>query len=232
MEAGLPGKNNFFLIIQARLNSKRLPGKILFNFFNKTVFERIIEISTSAVEKKKVVVLLGDKKESEILSHICKKKDISYFYSESGKEDNVYKRFKDFLIKNKCSFFIRLTSDNYLIQPFIIKKMINFFSKNNFDYSYVAPLSHFAVEIVRSKVFLDYKRITKKGKEHLTWDIRKDKRIKKKIFPKNYMGIDHSKKIAIDNLSDLILMKKLETNYNKLRNINCLEIIKKIQKKF
>ena len=46
------------------------------------------------------------------------------------------------------------------------------------------------------------------------------------------MGIDHSKKIAIDNLSDLILMKKLETNYNKLRNINCLEIIKKIQKKF
>ena len=74
MEAGLPGKNNFFLIIQARLNSKRLPGKILFNFFNKTVFERIIEISTSAVGKKKVVVLLGDKKESEILSHICKKR--------------------------------------------------------------------------------------------------------------------------------------------------------------
>ena len=44
------------------------------------------------------------------------------------------------------------------------------------------------------------------------------------------MGIDHSK-IAIDNLSDLI-SGKLETNYNKLRDINCLEIIKKIQKKF
>ena len=37
--------NNFFIFIQARIRSSRLPGKILINFYNETVLERIIRVS-------------------------------------------------------------------------------------------------------------------------------------------------------------------------------------------
>ena len=45
--------NNYKIFIQARIRSSRLPGKILFNFFDETVIDRIIRV-TKKVNNKKI----------------------------------------------------------------------------------------------------------------------------------------------------------------------------------
>ena len=224
----------FFLLIQARIKSSRLPGKVLFNFFNKTIFERILDIGINIVgNKKDVHVLLGEKEDCLILADICKLYNISYNFCKPGKEYSPYLRFKDFVKKNrkKIDFFIRITSDNYLIQPKILKHMINDFKKNNYDYSYIKPLSHFSGEIVKTETFLNIKKLNANVIEHVTYSIRNNKHLKIKSYNKNFYNLNHTKKIALDNKEDLIFMKKLEKKYPNLKKLNCLKTLKKITNK-
>ena len=73
MEVGLPGNKPCAILIQARLNSTRLPGKILFKFFNETVIERIIKIAKKISNPKDIFILTGNKKNNKILADIAKK---------------------------------------------------------------------------------------------------------------------------------------------------------------
>jgi hypothetical protein len=45
---------------------------------------------------------------------------------------------------------------------------------------------------------------------------------------KNFMGINHAKKITLDNIKDLIFLKNLELKFPDLKNIDSLNTIKKI----
>ena len=45
---------NFFIFIQARLRSSRLPGKILMNIYNETVLERIIRVTKKVMRKENI----------------------------------------------------------------------------------------------------------------------------------------------------------------------------------
>ena len=51
-------KNNLKIFIQARVNSKRLPGKIFFTFFNELIIVRIIRIAKEISPNKNIYLLL------------------------------------------------------------------------------------------------------------------------------------------------------------------------------
>ena len=220
-------KKKILFCIQARIFSNRLPGKNFFNFFDETVLDRVIRIALKCVDKKNVFILSGNKKNNYLLSNVAKNHKLEIFY---GNEKNVFKRFKSFLKKNKCDFVFRMTADNYLIQPKIVKKMLKNLNLKDFDYVYVEPLSHYAGELIKYKLFFGNKKISKLSQEHVTWDFRFDKKIRKFKYSDNFMGINHKKSITLDNIKDLIIMKNLEQNYLKLKNIDCINEIKKIQK--
>jgi spore coat polysaccharide biosynthesis protein SpsF len=217
------------IFIQARIRSSRLPGKILFNFFNETVIERIIRASKQVLDKKYVHVLTGNKSKSDILFNICKKHRINFF---SGNEKNVLKRFCDNIKKHKITNanIIRITSDNYLVQPRIINKELEFYKKNNLQYLHIMPLSHFGAEIVSSDILMNsYKgNPSEKSKEHVTWDIRKSLKIRKYCLNSNFGGINHKKRITLDTVFDLEYLKKIEMKYPNLKKINCINDIKKL----
>ena len=63
-------KNDFCLIIPARLSSKRLPRKVLLKINNKTILEHVYEKCTKAVNKENVYVATPDKK----IKKLCIKK--------------------------------------------------------------------------------------------------------------------------------------------------------------
>ena len=222
--------NNFFIFIQARIRSSRLPGKILINFYNETVLEIIIRVSKKVISEKNIFLLTGDKSDPEILDNICKKHKINFF---SGDEKNVLKRFCDNIKINKIknSNIIRITADNYLIQPSIIKKQIIFYKKKKLQYLHIKPLSHFGGEIVSSNLLLD--RIKNKPsdncKEHVTWDIRKKMKIKKYGLNHYFGAINHKKRITLDTIFDLEFLKKIEKRYPGLKKLECISEIKKIK---
>lgn len=229
MEAGLPGNNRCVFLIQARLFSSRLPGKILFNFFEDTIIERIIKITKKITNSKNIFIVTGNKNKNKILENIAKKNKIKIFF---GDEEKVFFRFKNLLkakSMRKYDYVYRLTADNYLIQPKIIKIMLRDTQKKKIDYGYVMPLSHYAGEIISKKLFFKSFKISKRALEHVTWDFRKNKNIKILKYPKNFLGLNHAKSICLDTIEDLIKLKNIERNYRKLKDIDNYHYLKKIE---
>lgn len=223
-------KNNLKIFIQARIDSKRLPGKIFFTFFNELIIDRIIRIAKEISPNKNIYLLTGNYKNNFYLKKIANKNKINFY---CGSENNVLKRFCDLIVKKKFldSTILRITADNYLVQPKLVKLMINDFFKLNVEYSYVDPLSHYAGELFKAKNLIkNFKnKYSKMAKEHVTWDLRNKIEIKKKIYNNNFFKVLHKNSITLDTIADLKKLKWIELNYPRTKKLNCLEDIKNIQ---
>jgi spore coat polysaccharide biosynthesis protein SpsF (cytidylyltransferase family) len=217
------------ITIQARVLSERLKGKIFVNFFNEDIIDRIIRITKKINFKKEIFILSGTKKINQIFLKYAHKHKIKIYF---GSELNVLKRFQDFIKINnyKKNFILRITSDNYLIQPQILNNLVRMGVKGNYDYTYIRPLSHYAGELIKCEVLLNEKMANKEVKNHVTIGIRKNKNLKKLALDEFFFGIDHKKYFTLDTISDLYELKMLEFQFPQLRKLDSLECIKKIQK--
>ena len=116
--------------IEARMNSSRLPGKVMMEVSNKPLLIYLIEnLKTISVLDDIVVATTTNTKDDKICNHL-EKLNISYF---RGDEFDVLGRVTKASIKFKADGVIQLTADNPLIDPEIIKKGINFFFESDFD---------------------------------------------------------------------------------------------------
>jgi len=223
--------NKIIVLIQARILSKRLKGKILFSFFNENIIDRIIRIVKKTQFNKEIVLLSGYKNKNLILKKYSRKHKIKIFF---GSENNVLDRFKKFIKKKKYNrrYILRITSDNYLIQPQILDLLVKKAVKGNYDYAYIKPLSHYSGELIKAQKILDEKDISNDVLDHVTINIRKNKEIRKLALKSNFCGIDHTKYFTLDTIDDLVAMKKIEFKYKNLKSLNCINTIKNIQKKW
>ena len=93
-------KIKFAVIIQARVNSSRLKGKILMKIKNKSFLEILIERLKKSKKISKIVVATSNRQEDQKIIDLCKKKEIDYL---KGPEKNVLKRYflasKNFIYK-------------------------------------------------------------------------------------------------------------------------------------
>ena len=227
------------IFIQCRIKSGRLPGKALHTFFGQTIIERVIDAAKKVKFNRKIYLVTGCKKNNILLRNIANKKKIKIFF---GDESNVLKRFKNAIKKfkiNNHEYILRITADNYLVQPSIlnniISKVLNKRNRKIYDYASILPLSHYSGELFSVRSFL--KKIFKEkntinSKEHVTYNYRKNRKIITLNFPYNFMNLNHKIKITLDTIDDLIFLKKIEKSFKKLRNINCINTIKKIHQKY
>lgn len=215
---------NFGIIIQARLNSKRFPKKVLKRLDGKnTVLEFQISRVLKEFDKKNIFIATTVNKEDIKICRISKKNGIRFF---RGSEKNVMKRYIDCAKKFKIETIIRVTSDCPLVDPRLIKKMYNQFSKIKCDYfSNTYPLKDKTypdgtdIEIFKLKSLNKaYSMIKNKSdKEHVTTFLWKKKNIFKcKIYKSNKDLSDF--RFCIDYKDDLILMKKI-VKYLKKKNL-------------
>ena len=116
---------DFYIFIQARMNSKRLPGKSLIKINNKPVLKHIFD-RLRVFGKKKIIILTSKNKHDDEIEKFCLENDIKIF---RGDLKNVYQRYCDALIKYKCSSFVRITGDSVFVDSKIVKKTINKFKK-------------------------------------------------------------------------------------------------------
>ena len=120
--------------------------------------EKIIILAKDTKLKKKIVLLSGSKQKNLKLIKFAKKFKIKIFF---GNESNVLERYnnaiKYFKIDDK-GFIMRLTADNYLIQPNILNKLSEY--KKNYEYISFDPLSHYSGELFSVESFT--KKIIKK----------------------------------------------------------------------
>jgi spore coat polysaccharide biosynthesis protein SpsF len=130
---------NFIFLIQARLGSTRRPGKTLTHIKEgttllETVYNRVLEAKEAT--KKNVYVLTSTSPKDDPLVDFMEDRNILY---SRGDEQNVFKRFYDFIISQKIKpdYIIRVCCDNPFLEPKFIDEMTDFLNNtenSNIDY--------------------------------------------------------------------------------------------------
>ena len=109
------------LIIQARMGSKRLPGKSMLDLAGKPLVSRIIERVKRCKKIDEIVLAIPNTKENKILLEIAKVNEISFY---EGSENNLLERYFKAAVMNSANYVVRLPADNAVPEPNEIDKII------------------------------------------------------------------------------------------------------------
>ena len=223
--------NQIYCIIEARITSSRLPGKVLKNISKKykTIDFVINGLIKSEIKKKNIIIAIPNSNSNKKLyKYIKKNYKLKIF---KGSEQNVFKRDYDCCKKYKIKNFIRITSDNLFLDPILINQAIKHFRKNNIKYLSSRTMDHSkswqvssdynagnSIEIVNFSLLRKIRKfVTKKDQEYPTWHI-----FSKPNFFKLYkfsLIEEYKKKLSkqkikkirttLDTIEDLKFIKKM-----------------------
>lgn len=108
-------------VLQARLGSSRLPGKVLLNLCGKTVLAKVIERVKRSKLVNKIVVATTINNEDDAIKLECDKLNVSCV---RGSQNDVLDRFNMVANASDAIHIVRITCDCPLIDPEIIDMVI------------------------------------------------------------------------------------------------------------
>ena len=190
---------NVIGIIQARLTSKRFPGKVLKKIGNMPMLEILIKRISFSKKLDKIIVVIPRSKKNKNLKIFLKKKKITYY---EGDEKNVLQRYYFAAKEYSANIIVRITSDNPLVDPEIIDNIITKIKKKKIDYikhSYPYLPLGLGVEAFTFKALRKVYNKAKSNyhKEHVTTYIFDNKNLFKteeikgnKVYPQYRLTVD------------------------------------------
>jgi spore coat polysaccharide biosynthesis protein SpsF len=110
-------------IIQARMGSSRLRGKVLADIAGKTMLQRVIERVAAARGVDKIVVATTNAREDDILVERLNNQATCEVFR--GSVDDVLSRFFECAKLHRAEIVVRVTADDPLKDPQIIDKAIS-----------------------------------------------------------------------------------------------------------
>ncbi|WP_347834680.1 glycosyltransferase family protein [Gracilibacillus sp. JCM 18860] len=118
-------------IIQARMGSTRLPGKVLKKIKGgETVLSHVINrVSKSKNVDNIVIATTIQKDDDQIVKEVT---DLGYTVYR-GSENDVLERYYQAILQSSANIIIRITSDCPLIDPIVIDEMVEVFINNNYS---------------------------------------------------------------------------------------------------
>ncbi len=122
-------------IIQARMSSTRLPGKVLKKIKGKTLLEILIDRLKHSKKIDKIIIATTDNKKDLAIVKLAKKINCPYFV---GDENDVLDRFYQTAKKFKANIIVRISSDCPFQDPKLVDKMVDFYLKNKEKFDYVS----------------------------------------------------------------------------------------------
>jgi len=119
-------------IIQARIGSNRLPGKVALELYDsKSMLWWVIQRVKKVRLLDMVILATPDTAKDNILKGICADTGI-YLYQ--GSENDVLDRYAKAALRFNVDVIVRVTADCPFIDPDVITKSIRFFNDNTFEY--------------------------------------------------------------------------------------------------
>ncbi|WCF07929.1 glycosyltransferase family protein [Paenibacillus thiaminolyticus] len=112
------------LIIQARMGSSRLPGKVMLDLCGKTVLEHVIDRCRAISLVDHLVVATTVNTEDDRIEQCCLRQGISCY---RGDEYDVLARYYKAAKKYRADIVVRVTSDCPLIDPGLAEEVICMF---------------------------------------------------------------------------------------------------------
>jgi len=204
-------------IIQARMGSTRLPGKVLKKIRGIALLEHCIRRVEQAEKIDKVVVATTINKEDDKIIELCRQMGVDCY---RGSSDDVLDRYYGCaLVYPVYENIVRVTSDCPLIDPNVIDMCVEAFEKSGCDYiSNVVPgertfprgldvevFSRAALKKAKQNASEDYER------EHVTPHIWQNKnghfRIGKMVTASPAYQSDY--RLTVDYPEDFIVIERI-----------------------
>ena len=108
-------------VIQARMSSSRLPGKVMMELNGMPIVWHIYKRAEACKNVSEVIVATSTHESDDILVQFCKKYDLNVF---RGSLENVLDRFLQVLRIHSERYVVRITADCPLIHPDFIDAQI------------------------------------------------------------------------------------------------------------
>ncbi len=122
-------------IIQARMGSTRLPGKVLKKILGKPMLRYLVDRLSQAKLVDELVIATTENSLDDDIVKFCNDVGINCF---RGSEDNVLSRYYQAAKKYKANCVVRICSDSPLIDPLIVDRMVKIFLEGDGKYDYVS----------------------------------------------------------------------------------------------
>jgi spore coat polysaccharide biosynthesis protein SpsF len=122
------------IIVQARMTSTRLPGKVLMPVLDKPLLEYLIERLRKVTLADELVIATTTNATDEPIIDLCNRLGINVF---RGPEDDVLARYYNAARLYNADLVVRVTSDCPLLDPLLVDELIDFYQKHNDEFDYV-----------------------------------------------------------------------------------------------
>jgi spore coat polysaccharide biosynthesis protein SpsF (cytidylyltransferase family) len=123
-------EKNIVIIIQARVGSTRLKGKVMRNLAGKSILAHDIERIRQARFVNDIVIATTTKEQDDIIVKEAQKLGVKVF---RGSEDDVLSRYYYSAKETRADIIVRVTSDCPLIDPGILDQTVQFYLNNQYD---------------------------------------------------------------------------------------------------
>lgn len=119
-------------IIQARMGSTRLPGKMLHRIAGKTVLEHVVERVRRATTVRRIIVATTVNPADRKIGSLAEKAGATVFY---GSEEDVLDRYYKAARECGAETIVRVTGDCPVIDPALIDRIAHAFTGKDVDYA-------------------------------------------------------------------------------------------------
>ncbi|MBF0321493.1 MAG: NTP transferase domain-containing protein, partial [Magnetococcales bacterium] len=156
--------------IQARMSSRRFPGKVLAPFRGRPLIMSVVDAVARVVARDDIVVVTSIEASDDPLALFLATRQVKVF---RGELDRVFSRFCAAIQDHPCDWVVRICGDSPLLDPEILALVLNRVDSPADVVTTLAPRTvprGHAVEMVRAGLFqtLDAHLLTPHEQEHVT----------------------------------------------------------------
>jgi glutamate-1-semialdehyde 2,1-aminomutase/spore coat polysaccharide biosynthesis protein SpsF len=123
---------NIVAIIQTRMGSTRLPGKVLAEIQNRPMLWHIVQRARKAATITRVLVATSQTSSDDAIADSCRLYEIPVY---RGSEGDVLDRYFQAARNSGADAVVRLTGDCPLIDPEVIDQVVRVFLRDSCDYA-------------------------------------------------------------------------------------------------
>jgi spore coat polysaccharide biosynthesis protein SpsF len=206
-------------IIQCRMSSARLPGKVMLDLGGEPLLMRVVQRCQMAHKIDKLIVATSTDKSDDVIESLCRARGLSSF---RGSLSDVRSRFLEITKAEGADYVVRITADNPLTEPIFIDQLISESSRRpNSPYfimkKELIPYGS-GVEVFTAKSLIDSaKRFSEvEDLEHVTTGIRKiiaaDGLESVELLPASeFIGAKES--VSVDTREDYLRVSRMISQY-------------------
>jgi spore coat polysaccharide biosynthesis protein SpsF len=206
-------KKRVIAIVQARMQSTRLPGKVLMTVIGKSLLGFLIERMRKSRSIDDIVIATSVEVTDDVIAEYCATFNIKCF---RGSEEDVLSRYFEAAADHRADFVIRVCSDSPLIDPLLIDQLVNEYLNTYPKYDYYSNTLDQSCPLGMNVEIFSFESLMQANvnanqmyeREHVTPYIYRNPEIYK-IGRKNYQPDLSSIRLTVDTPEDFELIKSI-----------------------